>query len=103
MNIKASPLTSAYPGVTGTDPSAASDGGKFLTFATPQDGCNAHYLIWLYHLSVDQALKRWSNNGYGGELAPSLKGRAVNSLSPAELSSLLHAMARREGYQGALS
>jgi hypothetical protein len=107
MNIKASAATSTYPGVVGFDPSPAADGGKFLTFASPKDGFNAAKRLitssGYANLPVDAALRRWSNNGYGAEIAPSLKGKTIKALSPAELQSLLHAMARREGYHGALA
>ncbi len=102
LNIKASNTTSSYPGVTGKDLSPASDGGQFLTFATPQDGLNAAKKLitsgGYANLSVDAALKRWSGNGYGGDLVPDLAGKKINQLTPVELNQLINAMANREGF-----
>lgn len=102
LNIKASAATSTYPGVIGTDTKAASDGGNFLVFATPQDGFNAAKTLLqtsgYKNLTVDAALKRWSNNGYGGEIAPTLSRKTVASLTQRELDTLIGIMAKREGY-----
>lgn len=104
LNIKASAFTRAFPGVKGTDPKDASDGGKFLTFDTPEAGfAAAKRLIQstnYKNLTVNQAMKRWSNSGYGGEVASTLKNRTINSLTPSELDTLIKAMAKREGYFG---
>ncbi len=104
LNIKMSSATKAYPGVTGSDPSPATDGGKFLTFATPQDGFNAAKTLiktsGYINLTVDAAMKRWSNSGYGGEILPAIKGKTIKQLTAAELDALIKAMAKREGYQG---
>jgi len=102
LNIKWSQVTMKYPGVKGKDPKPATDGGYFLTFNSPQDGFNAAKRLiqtdGYKNLTVDAALKRWSNKGYGGEIIPSLKGRTINSLSPAELDKLIKTMAAQEGY-----
>jgi hypothetical protein len=102
LNIKASEFTQQYPGVVGIDPSPATDGGNFLTFATPEAGFQAAQRLLqnpnYQSLSVDAAMRRWSNNGYGDEILPSLRGRAMASLAPAELASLVQEMARIEGY-----
>ena len=102
LNIKASDNTKTYAGVVGTDPSPATDGGKFLVFDSPQAGFDAAARLLktsgYLNLTVDGAMKRWSNNGYGGEVAPAIKNKTIASLTPAELQSLVDAMARREGY-----
>lgn len=102
LNIKSSDFTSKLPGVTGTDSVAASDGGKFLTFDNPQAGFDAAKKLITQpsysNLTVDAALRRWSGGGYGDEVAPQFGGRTINSLSPLELSGLLHIMAKREGF-----
>jgi hypothetical protein len=102
LNIKASDFTMNFSGVAGVDPKPATDGGKFLVFKSVQDGYNAakklitskNYL----KLTVDAALKRWSNNGYGGEIVPSLKMKTVAALSARELDALIQSMAKREGF-----
>lgn len=43
-------------------------------------------------------MKRWSGNGYGADVLPSLKGRTMASLTSQEKDALIQAMARREGY-----
>ena len=102
LNIKSSEITSQYPGVTGVDPEAAEDGGQFLTFETPEAGLAAAQRLLKSEgyrgLTVEAAMRRWSNNGYGGEVAPDLSNRVISSLSADELSQLIDAMARREGY-----
>ncbi len=102
LNIKVSTATSSYPGVVGADPSPAADGGKFLIFNSPEAGFQAAERLITSanyrNLSVDAALRRWSNNGYGGEIAPALKGKVIAQLSPTELQALIKTMARREGY-----
>lgn len=102
LNIKASKTTMKYPGVAGLDKKAASDGGQFLVFNSPEAGFNAAKKLiqsgGYANLSVDQALRRWSNNGYGAEIAPQLRGKSVKTLTPQELDALIKTMAHREGY-----
>lgn len=102
LNIKASEVTLAYPGVVGTDPSPATDGGKFLVFESPADGYAAARRLLSSSgykgLNVDAALRRWSNNGYGAEIVPEFKGKVIGQLTPVELDSIVKKMAIREGY-----
>ncbi len=103
LNIKASSTTMRYPGVAGLDHKPAADGGKFLVFNSPEAGFNAAKNLirsnGYSNLSVDQALRRWSGNGYGGEIVPpQYRGRTIASLSDAEITKLLKTMASREGY-----
>lgn len=101
LNIKASGVTTAYPGVSGIDPSPATDGGQFLVFESPQAGLDAAKRLITNPnyagLSVDAALQRWSGGGYGGEVAPQFQNRTIASLTNSELNQLLGAMAKREG------
>ena len=91
-----------FSGVSGTDPKPAADGGKFLTFATAEAGFEAAKKLITsknyINLTVDAALKRWSNKGYGGELVPSIKNKPIAQLTPSELDTLIKKMAAREGY-----
>jgi hypothetical protein len=102
LNIKASEVTSAYPGVVGTDPSPATDGGQFLIFNSPQAGFEAAKRLLqnpnYQNLSVDAAMRRWSNNGYGAEIVPSFGGKSMATLTSAEMDALVQAMAQIEGY-----
>jgi hypothetical protein len=103
LNIKASPYTQSYRGVSGLDPKPADDGGQFLIFRTLEDGFNAAKRLirteGYVGLSVDQALKRWSGGGYGGEIAPSLRRKIIGKMSDREISSLIQTMAKHEGFQ----
>ncbi len=57
------------------DPVAATDGGQFIKFSNPEAGFRAMGTLLksgVYSgLSVDAALKKWSNNGYGSEIVGS--------------------------------
>ena len=102
LNIKSSNATNQYAGVVGIDPSPATDGGQFLVFNSPQDGFDAAKRLiqtsGYTNLTVDQAMRRWSNNGYGGEIAPEIANKKINQLTDAELNQLVQTMAAREGY-----
>lgn len=102
LNIKSSPFTQSFSGVSGIDKSPASDGGSFLTFNSPEAGFQAaERLITSPNytkLSVDSALKRWSNSGYGSEIVPELKGKTIGQLTSSQLAKLIKKMATREGY-----
>lgn len=88
---------------TATVGEAASDEGNFLKFKNPRDGMDAATRLLvgpLYNgLSVDAALRKWSNGGYGGALAeqvgidPTLR---IRDLSPNQISTLTQAMANAE-------
>lgn len=102
LNIKVSAATSTYPGVVGIEQKPASDGGNFLQFSSPEAGfAAAKRLIQnpnYASLTVDQAMKRWSNSGYGGEIAPQIANIKISQLTSAQLDALIQAMAKREGY-----
>ena len=102
LNIKASQFTQSFPGVVGTDPKPATDGGKFLVFDSPGAGFQAAAKLiqsdGYKNLTVDSAMRRWSGGGYGGEVAPAIKSKTIASLTQAELNNLIDAMAKREGY-----
>ena len=102
LNIKASKTTSQYPGVAGLDQKPASDGGQFLVFNSPEAGFNAAKRLitsgGYTNLTVDQALRRWSNNGYGGEIVPQYRGKPIKQLTQQELDNLIKTMAHREGF-----
>lgn len=102
LNIKASEVTLEYPGVVGADTSPATDGGQFLVFESPEAGFDAAKRLITnpnyQNLSVEQALRRWSNRDYGAEIIPELARKSIDSLSDEELDTLVRAMAEREGY-----
>ena len=109
LNIKRSGNTSKYPGVVGYEQKPAADGGNFLVFDSPESGWNGAVRLFkgpgYAKLNLDSALRRWSNNGYGADVARQAgldPSRSVKSLSDEEAKRLLGYMARREGYRGAL-
>lgn len=77
--------------------SAATDGGNFLKFNDRNAAVNAAqgllFKSGVYKgLTVDAALKKWSNNAYGGNIAPSLATSSIDSLTPDQQTELLNAM-----------
>lgn len=99
FNLKWSNSTSKYGGEIGSE---AKDGGNFIRFKTKDEGIKAAYR-WLFmdgpykDLTVDAAMKKWSNSGYGGNIAPSISGKKVFQLNTAERGQLMAAMLKAEG------
>jgi len=107
-NIKDGPFARAQPGYLGQGP-PATDGGNFAVFDSPESGHAAMGNLLqrpgYQGLPVAQALNRWSGGGYGADVALNAgvdPTRPMSSLSPDELRGLTGAMAKREGFQGAL-
>lgn len=103
LNIKVSSFTSKFPGVKGIDGKPAADGGHFLVFNSPQDGFNAAVKLFKEGKSyqgktVDQALRIWSNNGYGGNIVPQYANMPIQSLPDSVLQQIIQRMANAEGY-----
>ena len=77
-----------------------TDGGNFAVFPDVETGLKAQRDLLVgknyRNLTVDQAMRRWSNNGYGGEIMPTLKDKPMSLLSDAELQELQKAQIRRE-------
>lgn len=105
LNLKASETSTTLPGVTGVDPLPAADGGQFLQFDSPDSGFEAAKSVLARVYSdrdLDSALRRWSNNGYGGQVAKDAgldPTQTYGSLTPEQQRALVGAMAKREGYQ----
>jgi hypothetical protein len=103
LNIKESQYTRGYSGVVGRDPYPASDKGHFLIFDSVNSGFEAAKRLLSTEgyitKTVDAAMKRWSNNGYGGEILPSIKNKPMAMLTKAEFDMLVKTMARREGFK----
>lgn len=98
LNIKYSAT-----GVAGGSDSGitAQDGGTFAAFASPQEGLAAAVKLLqsptYQNLTVDQAMKLWSNSGYGAEVSPGMNPlQKMSSLAPAQLNQLVSDMATRE-------
>lgn len=82
--------------------SEAKDGGRFLKFNDPEAGLNAAK-EWLFTgkpyqgLTVHQAMLKWSNKGYGGNIVPQIADKKLAALTEPERNQLIQAMARAEG------
>lgn len=86
----------------------AADGGTFALFPTIDAGNKAQRYLFTSstysNLTVDQALKKWSNNGYGAEIVPSIdKNTKVSALTPQQVDSIMQAQKVREGYGSSTS
>ena len=96
-NIKFGEFAKKYGATEGR---RATDGGVFAQFPDVETGLKAKQDLLLgsgyRNLTVDQAMKRWSNNGYGGELYPEIANRKISDLSGEELSLLSQKQIKRE-------
>ena len=78
----------------------AKDGGVFAVFPDTEVGLQAQRELLkssgYIDLTVDQAMRRWSNNGYGGEILPEISNKRMGELSDEELRALQAEQIRRE-------
>ncbi len=102
LNLKVGNGTKKYivQGIA-TEGSEATDGGKFLKFNSPEEGLKAAK-EWLTSgpyqgLTVHQAMLKWSNKGYGGNIAPQIADKKIASLTPQEQDLLIQRMLKAEG------
>jgi len=106
-NIKFGPFAEQYGATKGA---AASDGGNWAVFPDEQTGIQAQKDLLTSpnykDLSLDQALLRWSGNGYDSKsliktigYTPSWQGKKTSQMSDAELNDLVEAMRKREGWK----
>ena len=89
-------------GAATIDNTTAKDGGNFLKFNDPQQGLTAAWDLLFnsptYNkLSVNDAMLKWSNKGYGGDVVPELRGKKIADLTRPERSQLIIGMMKREG------
>lgn len=98
LNIKFSSLMSSF-GATDSG-IAGTDGGTFSKFNSPEEGFQAASQLLTSQvysdLSVDAAMKKWSNSGYGAEVSSIDGNKKIGDLSQEELNTLLTDMAKRE-------
>ncbi len=99
LNIKYGQFTMALGATPGQQ---ATDGGQFAKFSTVEAGLAAGRKLLqgpsYRNLTVDAAMKRWSNSGYGDEIVPQFKGKKIGDLTPDELNQLIQKMQQREGW-----
>lgn len=100
LDIEATSYSVKLPGVAGVH--KTSDGRQFLAFSSPEAGFNAAKQLLtspIYQgLTVDQALRKWSGGGYGGEIVPQIANAPVGSLNQNQLNKVVQQMAHQEGY-----
>lgn len=101
LNIKFGQFASSYGATQG---SAATDGGNFAAFKSEADGLKAARNLLrgesYRNLPLDAAMKRWSGNGYGADVAPtSIRNKTIGQMSDSELNSLISSMRNREGWR----
>lgn len=81
----------------------ATDGGVFAVFPDIDTGLKAQRQLLLgknyRQLSVDKAMRRWSNSGYGGEIFPAISGKKMEELTEKELLELQRRQIKREDNQ----
>lgn len=98
FNIKVGSETQQYiTDGSATVGSAATDGGNFLAFKDRNSAVTAAQKLLFSSgvykgLTVDAALKKWSNNAYGGNLIPSLANTPIENLTPDQQTQVLNAM-----------
>lgn len=81
----------------------ALDGGTFAKFPDEQSGTTAQLALLrsskYSNLTLDEAMKKWSNNGYGADVSPNIpKDTLMKNLTSDQISQLQKDMAKREGF-----
>lgn len=97
LNIKYSNTMSGF----GAENSgiSATDGGTFSSFNSPAEGIQAGIDLLKSNygdLTVEQAMRKWSNNAYGAEISQIDAAKKISQLSTSELDQLVSDMAKRE-------
>lgn len=96
-NIKYGQFAQKYGATIGR---GATDGGKFAYFPTVEAGLQAQKDLLTSggyaNLTVTDAMKRWSNSGYGADLYPEVANKKMKDLTPQELNELVLRQTKRE-------
>ena len=101
LNIKFSPFVKTFGGKNSDV--AARDGGTFAQFDSPEQGLWVGRILLeseaYSSLTIDAAMRKWSNGGYGGEIVADILNpdRRIRDLLQPELAKLIAAMQQREG------
>jgi len=100
LNIKFGDFSSKYGAVAGTE---ATDGGVFANFPSVEVGLQAARDLLksasYRDLPLEQAMRRWSGNGYGADVAPEFTDKTTGSMNDNELNTLIEKMTQREGWE----
>jgi len=100
-NIKFGDFASQYGATQGQD---ATDGGAFAIFPDVESGKQAMKDLLqgngYANLTVDNAMRRWSNNGYGSEVANIGENTPMSTVyqTPELFDQLIEGMVGREGW-----
>jgi len=94
LNIKHGGFAQRFGALPG---SKALDGGRFAAFPSEATGLQAARTLLkgesYRNLPLDDAMRRWSGNGYGADVAPpSLRGKKIAQMSNSELEELIKSM-----------
>jgi hypothetical protein len=97
LNIK---FSQTMAGFGATDSGiVATDGGSFCAFNTPEEGLKAGISLLQTNygsLTVEAAMRRWSNQSYGAEISSLDPHQLFSSLSDSQMQQLTSSMAQRE-------
>ena len=98
LNIKYGNFAQGYGAQPGQQ---AQDGGVFAKFPDEQTGLRAAIDLLrspsYATLPLEQAMRRWSGNGYGADVAPGLN-KPTGQMNGQELQYLVESMKKREGW-----
>jgi len=104
LNIKYGGATKKWveQGIATIEQKPAQDGGNFLVFKNVEDGLKAAqdlmFTSGVYKgLNVEQALRKWSGNGYGSNVT-SVPNKPIEQLTEEERQQLFKDMAKAEGF-----
>lgn len=96
-NIKYGKFAQKYGAQPGR---AATDGGIFAVFPSVEAGLQAQKDLLTSgsyaNLTVGDAMKRWSNSGYGADLYPQIANKKMKDLTSQELNELILRQTKRE-------
>jgi hypothetical protein len=96
-NIKFGDFAKKYGATKGKN---ATDGGVFAVFPSIEVGMKARRDLLqgsgYSNLLVDSAMKRWSNNGYGGDIYPEISNKKMSELTDSEFKELERRQIKRE-------
>jgi len=96
-NIKYGKFAQKYGAQPGR---AATDGGIFAVFPSVKAGLQAQKDLLTSgsyaNLTVGDAMKRWSNSGYGADLYPQIANKRMKDLTSQELNELILRQTKRE-------
>lgn len=100
-NIKFNDFAKQYGATSGSE---ATDGGHFAAFPSEETGLRAQRDLLknpnYTRLSLEAAMRRWSGQGYGADVAPpDIRNKTLAQMNNSEIERLIVAMRKREGWK----